>query len=62
MTAPWDTQTGIWLWDVNLDKGPDWRKVTLDDFQELFASGPSYKMRYAYDSNGRTEYVGWSEP
>jgi hypothetical protein len=62
MTAPWDSQFGMWLWDLNLSDGPDWRKITLDDFVELFASGPSYTMRYAYDSGIKTEYIGWAEP
>ena len=59
MSAPWDTQVGIWTWDINL---LDWRKVTLDDFNELFQGGARYTRRYAYNANNDVEYMGFAEP
>ena len=62
MTAPWDSQFGMWLWDLNLDKGPDWRKITLDDLKLLFTAGENYTRKWAYNGDGKVEYMGMTEP
>ena len=62
MTTPWDHQSGIYLWDFNIPNGPDWRKVTLDDFLEMFGAGVNYTMAYAYNGSNKIEYLGMAEP
>lgn len=59
MTAPWDSQIGVWLWDLDI---LDWRKVTLADFKELTEPGGNYIKMMAYDVSGNLEYLGVALP
>lgn len=59
MTAPWDSQFGIWFWDIDL---LDWRKLSSDDLKEISEPCGNYIKRMAYDANDLLEYLGVALP